>query len=77
MTKQDIGKYIGLVIISPLLIGLVLIVLAFILLLSPIAGVTFLGYTALNTLNDIHRRNKNFKLKTKQNERNKLFYSRQ
>lgn len=62
MNKKEIGKYLGLVIISPLLLGFVLAVLIFILLLAPIAVVGYLGYEALNTINDVHRRNKKYKL---------------
>ncbi|WP_064967060.1 hypothetical protein [Tenacibaculum ovolyticum] len=68
MSKKEIIQFSGLLLLSPLLFAVVLAVLGFILLLSPIAGITFVLYIALQTINDIHRRNKNFKLKELKNE---------
>lgn len=76
MKKQEILKIAALIFLSPLLLGVLLILLCFILLLVPPAGFVFLGYTAINTINDIHRRNKNFKLKLIKNDREISLYTR-
>lgn len=68
MNKKELLKYLGLFLISPVLIAIVVLILAFILLLTPIAGVVYLGYEFINMLNDVHRRKINYKLKVKKYE---------
>lgn len=67
MSKKESKKFGALLLLSIPAIIVVFLVLSFIVLISPMLVVGFLGYVALNTINDIHRRNKNYKLKNKEN----------
>jgi len=48
------------IIFSPILIFLVLIILGFIVLISPMAVLGFIFYYLFQLINNCHRRNKNF-----------------
>jgi hypothetical protein len=64
--KKDVNSLIKLGLwFSPLIIILLIIILGFVVLISPIAVIGFIFYSLFNLINDCHRRNKNYQFDIK------------